>query len=123
MGDVYRARDLVLDREVAIKALPASMKGNRVRLSRFEREARLLASLNHPNIATLHGLEQVGEERFLVMELRSDPRFRQLTDPAWTGFEELLGILAAARERGEYPAYLDPALNDLLPLVGVPQPW
>lgn len=92
MGDVYRARDLVLDREVAIKALPASMKGNRVRLSRFEREARLLASLNHPNIATLHGLEQVG-------------------------------ILAAARERGEYPAYLDPALNDLLPLVGVPQPW
>jgi hypothetical protein len=55
--------------------------------------------------------------------LRSDPRFRQLTDPAWTEFEELLGILAAARERGEYPAYLDPALNDLLPLVGVQQPW
>jgi serine/threonine protein kinase len=65
MGDVYRARDLVLDREVAIKTLPPSMKGDRVRLSRFEREARLLASLNHPNIATLHGLEQVGEDRFL----------------------------------------------------------
>ena len=69
MGDVYRARDTILDREVAIKTLPPAMKGDKARLNRFEREARLLASLNHPNIATLHGLETVGEDRFLVMEL------------------------------------------------------
>ncbi len=80
MGDVYRARDTVLDREVAIKTLPPDMKGNKTRLNRFEREARLLASLNHPNIATLHGLEQVGEDRFLVMELVEGVSLDRLVD-------------------------------------------
>lgn len=69
MGEVFRARDTVLDREVAIKTLPPEMRDNQARLSRFEREARLLASLNHPNIAILHGIEQKGDERCLVMEL------------------------------------------------------
>ena len=68
MGEVYRARDTQLGREVAIKFLPEDFS-NFERLARFDREARLLASLNHPNIATLHGLEQSGEIRFLVMEL------------------------------------------------------
>ncbi|MFL6232153.1 MAG: protein kinase domain-containing protein, partial [Thermoanaerobaculia bacterium] len=107
MGDVYRARDQVLDREVAIKTLPPSMKGDRVRLSRFEREARLLASLNHPNIATLHGLEQVGEERFLVMELVEGTPLEALIDAGPMPLAEVLRVshqiaeaLEAAHEKG-----------------------
>ncbi len=69
MGDVYRARDVRLAREVAIKALPPEFAGDSERLARFEREARLLASLNHPNIAAIYGLEDVGGAPHLVLEL------------------------------------------------------
>lgn len=69
MGEVYRARDTKLLREVAIKALPEAFAEDPERLARFQREARLLASLNHPNIATVHGLEQANSVRFLVLEL------------------------------------------------------
>src|SRR5262245_39765239 len=58
MGEVYRARDTKLGREVAIKILPAAFTADADRLARFEREARLLAALNHPNIATIYGLEE-----------------------------------------------------------------
>ena len=58
MGEVYRARDTRLDREVAIKVLPESLAGNPERIARFQREARTLASLNHPNIAAIYGLEE-----------------------------------------------------------------
>ena len=58
MGEVYRARDTKLGREVAIKVLPQEFAGDEGRLARFEREAQLLASLNHPNIAAIHGLEE-----------------------------------------------------------------
>jgi hypothetical protein len=67
MGQVYRARDLKLNREVAIKVLPAAVAGDRDRLRRFEREARTLAALNHPNIAQIHGLTD--EPAAIVMEL------------------------------------------------------
>jgi serine/threonine-protein kinase len=69
MGVVYRAHDERLDRDVAIKVLPEAAAQDADRLARFEREAKLLASLNHPNIATLHGLEKEESRRFLVMEL------------------------------------------------------
>jgi eukaryotic-like serine/threonine-protein kinase len=69
MGEVYRARDLRLQREVAIKALPEEFQLDRERLARFEREARLLAALNHSNVAGIHGLEEQNGARFLVMEL------------------------------------------------------
>ncbi len=69
MGEVYRARDSKLDREVAIKVLPESMARNKERVLRFEREAKLLASLNHPNIAAIHGFEDAEDKRFLVLEL------------------------------------------------------
>ena len=69
MGEVYRAHDERLDRDVAIKVLPEEVAADPERLARFEREAKLLASLNHPNIATLHGLEKEESRRFLVMEL------------------------------------------------------
>ena len=58
MGEVYRARDTKLDRDVAIKVLPASLAGDPERIARFQREAKTLASLNHPNIAQIHGLEE-----------------------------------------------------------------
>ena len=68
-GEVYRARDTKLTRDVAIKVLPEEFSRDKERLDRFEREARLLAQLNHPNIATLYGLEESGGQKFLVMEL------------------------------------------------------
>jgi serine/threonine protein kinase len=69
MGEVYRARDERLDRDVAIKVLPEAVAGDARRLARFEREAELLASLSHKNVAALHGLEEHDGQRFLVMEL------------------------------------------------------
>jgi len=68
MGEVYRARDSRLKRDVAIKTLPASFAADPERLARFEREAQALAALNHPNIAQIHGLEEAGSVRGLVME-------------------------------------------------------
>ena len=67
MGMVWKARDTSLDREVAIKVLPAAFAADAERLARFEREARLLASLNHPNIAAVYGLHQAEGVRFLTM--------------------------------------------------------
>jgi eukaryotic-like serine/threonine-protein kinase len=69
MGEVYRARDKRLNRDVAIKILPSLFAADPERLARFEREAQMLASLNHPNIAQIHGLEETGGVRALVMEL------------------------------------------------------
>ena len=69
MGEVYRARDTKLNREVAIKVLPDSFANDPDRLARFTREAQTLAALNHPNIAHIHGLEESGGGRALVMEL------------------------------------------------------
>src|SRR6516165_6650966 len=65
MGEVWRARDTRLDRDVAIKMLPESFAGDPGRIQRFEREAQLLASLNHPNIAAIYGIEQSA----IVMEV------------------------------------------------------
>jgi len=67
MGEVYRARDTRLEREVAIKVLPDAVARDRHRLKRFEREAKLLASLDHPNIAALYDLGEENEVHFLVM--------------------------------------------------------
>ena len=69
MGEVYRARDTNLDREVAIKVLPEDFASDPERLARFEREAKLLGSLNHPNIATIHGFDESDGVRFIAMEL------------------------------------------------------
>src|SRR5262250_1496971 len=69
MGEVYRARDLKLKREVAIKILPDEFSSDPSRVSRFQREAEVLASLNHPNIATIYDVQQAGTTRFLVLEL------------------------------------------------------
>jgi len=69
MGEVYEATDTKLNREVALKILPESFSKDAERMARFSREAQLLASLNHPNIAAIHGLEETNGTRALVMEL------------------------------------------------------
>src|SRR5215475_5091034 len=69
MGEVYRAHDTRLGRDVAIKVLPESLASSPDRMARFEREARTLAGLNHPNIVVLHSIEEQDGIRFLAMEL------------------------------------------------------
>ena len=69
MGEVYRARDTRLGREIALKVLPERFRLDRTRLARFTREAQVLASLNHPNIATLHDVVEEGDAQALVLEL------------------------------------------------------
>src|SRR5712692_795569 len=69
MGEVYRARDTKLGREVAIKVMPAAFAAEPERLARFRREAQVLASLNHPQIAAIYGLEEAGGIEALVLEL------------------------------------------------------
>jgi Tol biopolymer transport system component len=95
MGEVYRARDTRLDRPVAIKILLDSFADDADRLARFEREARLLASLNHPHIAQIYGLEESGTTRALVMELVDGPT---LADRIAQGPMPLDEALAVARQ-------------------------
>ena len=73
MSEVYRARDTKLGRDVALKVLPDLFADDPERLARFQREARVLASLNHPNIASIYGLEESGDTRALVLELVEGP--------------------------------------------------
>src|SRR6516162_3374439 len=73
MGEVYQARDTKLGRDVALKVLPEALAKNPERMARFQREAQVLASLNHPNIAAIYGLEESGGVRALVMELVEGP--------------------------------------------------
>ena len=73
MGEVYRARDTRLQRDVAIKVLPEVFASDPDRLARFEREAQLLASLNHPHIGAIYGLEESGGVRALILELVEGP--------------------------------------------------
>jgi serine/threonine protein kinase len=73
MGEVYRARDPKVGRDVAIKALPEAFARDAERMARFQREAKVLASLDHPNIASIYGLEDSGGTRALVMQLVEGP--------------------------------------------------
>ncbi len=74
MGEVWQARDTTLDRDVALKVLPEAFTSDPDRLARFEREAKVLASLNHPNIGSIYGLEEADGVRALVLELVEGPR-------------------------------------------------
>jgi len=107
MGVVYRATDTKLGRQVAIKVLPDTVAGDEERLRRFEREARVLASLNHPNIAVIHGFDSEGSTHFLVMELVEGQTLAQKLDSGRMGLVPLLKIfgqvaeaLEAAHEKG-----------------------
>src|SRR5689334_9563189 len=115
MGEVYRARDKRLGRDVAIKVLPESFTTDRERLARFEREARLLASINHPNIAQIYGLD--GDPPFIVMELVDGETLADKlsahvglpTSDALAIARQLIEALEAAHERGIVHRDLKPA--------------
>jgi serine/threonine protein kinase len=116
MGQVYRAHDTKLNRDVALKILPDAFASDPDRLARFTREAQTLASLNHPNIAHLHGLEESGGVRALVMELVEGDDLSQRIARGAIPLDEVLPIakqiaeaLEAAHEQGIIHRDLKPA--------------
>ena len=116
MGDVYRARDVRLDRDVALKTLSDTWAAEGDGLGRFEREARILASLNHPNVAALYELFEAEGRRVLVMELVEGPTLadrlrsgRLSVDETLSVFLEIAAGLEAAHERGIVHRDLKPA--------------
>ena len=116
MGEVYRARDTKLDRDVALKILPEVFSADAQRMSRFTREAQLLASLSHPNIGSIHGLEEAEGERFLVLELVEGESLSERIARGRVGVDEALELacqvargLAAAHAQGIVHRDLKPA--------------
>ena len=116
MGEVYQAKDEKLGRQVAIKVLPEEFAQDTDRVARFRREAQLLASLNHPNIAAIHGLEETDGKHFLVLELVEGPtledRIKQGAIPVEESLKLALQIaeaLEAAHEKGVIHRDLKPA--------------
>ena len=97
MGEVYRATDTNLGRQVAIKILPEAFAQDVDRLARFEREARLLATLNHPNIAQIYGVEKTDGVRALVMELVEGPTLADRIAQGPIPVDEALPIAQADR--------------------------
>ncbi len=122
MGEVYRAVDTALGREVAVKILPAILGSDPERLARFDREARLLASLNHPNIATLYGFERHEKSPFIVMELVEGETLTQRLKHGALPRDEYLEVLQqiaegleAAHESGVIHRDLKPANVKITP--------
>jgi len=122
MGEVYRARDTKLHRDVALKVLPDALRNHPDRLARFEREARLLASLNHPNIAAIHQIEESGSITALVLELVEGSTLADRLTQGAVQREEVLAIasqivsaLEAAHELGIVHRDLKPANVKLRP--------
>ena len=116
MGEVYRARDTKLGRDVAVKVLPREFAADTHRLERFEQEARLLAALNHPNIASIHGFEESDDVAAIVLELVDGPTLAERIRQGPVGVEEALGLAAqiaqaleAAHEAGVIHRDLKPA--------------
>jgi Tol biopolymer transport system component len=117
MGEVYQAHDTKLGRDVAIKVLPEAFAHDPERLSRFQREAKMLAALNHPNIATIHGMEQSGGTSYLVMELVSGETLAERVkregpvpvEEALTIAKQIAEALEAAHEKGIIHRDLKPA--------------
>src|SRR6516164_9092086 len=122
MGEVYRARDNKLKREVAIKFLPDEFSRDPARVSRFQREAEVLASLNHPNIAAIYDLDEASDTRFLVLELVEGETLADRIQRGPIPAEEALEIakhiceaLEAAHEKGVVHRDLKPANVKITP--------
>jgi serine/threonine protein kinase len=116
MGEVYRARDTKLGRDVAIKVLPDAFAHDTERMARFEREAQVLASLNHPNIAAIYGLEESSEVRALVMELVEGPTLAdRIAQQGPLPLDEALGLAKQIAEGMEYAHEKGVSHRDLKP--------
>src|SRR5262244_278358 len=122
MGEVYRARDLKLKREVAIKILPEDFSLDLDRISRFQREAEVLAALNHPNIAAIYDLQEANGSRYLVLELVEGETLAERIERGPIPVEEALDIaksvceaLEAAHEKGIVHRDLKPANVKITP--------
>ena len=122
MGEVYRARDTKLGREVAVKTLPAAVAADPDRIARFNREAKTLAALNHANIAAIYGLEEIGGDKALILELVEGPTLADRIAEGRIPLDEALGIakqiadaLDAAHEAGIVHRDLKPANIKLRP--------
>ncbi len=102
MGEVWQARDTKLDRDVALKVLPEAFTSDPDRLARFEREAKVLASLNHPNIGSIYGLEEADGVKALVLEVVA-------IDEALPIAKQIAEALEAAHEQGVIHRDLKPA--------------
>jgi TolB-like protein/tetratricopeptide (TPR) repeat protein len=116
MGEVYRARDTKLDRDVALKVLPADLASDPVRLERFQREAKIVAGLNHPHIVTLFSVEEAGSVHFLTMELVEGQGLDEILSAQGLPLARVLDIgvaiadaLSAAHEKGVIHRDLKPA--------------
>jgi serine/threonine protein kinase len=103
MGQIFRARDTRLDRDVAIKIVPEPFAHDADRLARFTREAKTLASLNHPNIASIYGLEESGGVTSLVMELVEGDDLSQRIAKGAIPIDEALPVAKQIAERSERP--------------------
>src|ERR1700694_267734 len=101
MGEVYRARDSKLNREVALKVLPEGFANDADRMARFSREAQVLAALNHPSIGAIYGLEESEGVRALVMELVEGTTLADRTKQGPIPLEEALGIARQIAEAVE----------------------
>ena len=106
MGEVYRARDTTLSRDVAIKILPAEFSADSDRLARFRREAHVLASLNHPNIATIHGIQDSDGVHALILELVEGPTL-----------EDWIALRAARRSTSNHSSRSRNALGDSIAIA------
>ncbi len=122
MGEVYRAEDSSLSRQVAIKVLPNVFAGDPERLARFQREARVLASLNHPNIAAIYGVEEVEGKRFLVLELVEGETLAERLTKGPLSLEETIDVcrqiaegLEGAHEKGIIHRDLKPSNVKITP--------
>ena len=115
MGEVWRARDTRLDRDVAIKTLPPEFAADPDRLARFEREAKVLASLNHPHIAAIYGLEAAADARFLVLELVEGETLADRLTRGPLPVAEALGLAAQIADAIEAAHEKDIIHRDLKP--------
>src|SRR5271169_5072487 len=102
MGEVYKARDTRLNRDVALKVIPEIFSADTDRMARFEREAKLLASLNHPHIAAIYGLEESSSTNALVMELVEGPTLADRIAAGPIPLDEVLPIAKQIAEALEY---------------------
>ena len=129
MGEVYLAEDTRLNRKVALKVLPEEMAKDPERLERFEREAQAVAALNHPNIVTIHSVEEADELHLLTMELVEGQSLDRLLPSSGFGLDRLFPLaiqiadaLAAAHEKGIIHRDLKPANVDGFESRAIPGP-